>query len=138
MKRSDFVSECRSYIDTPFKHQGRIPSVGIDCAGVVICASVKLGQKFEDLTNYNMRPTQEDILKKIIDSGFYDVSLEDTIPGDLLLMAYDGNIQHIAIVTENSPNIYILHAVNGKKVIEHRLDTAWKERIRRVFRFNEK
>lgn len=137
MKRKDFVEKIRTYLDTPFKHQGRIPGVGIDCAGVVICASKELGQSFEDLTNYNMRPSQEDVLSKIIASGFYDISLDNAIPGDLVLMAYDGNIQHIAVITEINP-MYILHAVNGKKVIEHRLDGAWKDRVRRVFRFEEK
>lgn len=137
MKRQDFVNEIRSYIDTPFKHQGRLPGVGIDCAGVVICASKKLGQEFEDLTNYKLRPSQDDILKKIIKSGFYDVELENIKIGDLLLMSYENNIQHIAVVSNLNPT-YIIHAVTNKKVIEHRLTDGWKDKIRRCFRFEEK
>lgn len=137
MKRQDFVNEIRTYIDTPFKHQGRLPGIGIDCAGVVICASKKLGQDFEDLTNYNLRPTQEDVLSKILESGFYDVEIENIDIGDLLLMSYDNNIQHIAVVSSVNPT-YIIHSVTNKKVIEHRLTDVWKDKIRRCFRFDEK
>lgn len=134
--RKDFVELVRTYIGTEFGHQKRMPGKKLDCAGVIVCASKTLGYEFDDLTNYSRTPSQEDILNKIFSSGFYEVSLSEAIPGDILLMAYDGNIQHIAVVTENNP-LYILHAVTGKSVIEHILNEAWKSKIRRVFRIKE-
>lgn len=135
--RQDFVKEIRTYVGTPFGHQQRKPGIFIDCAGVLICASKSLGYEFDDLTNYSRTPSQFDVLSKIISSGFYDITLEEVIPGDIVLMAYEGNIQHIAVITENNPDIYILHAVTGKKVVEHRLNDDWKSKIRRVFRIKE-
>lgn len=135
-KEEDFIKIIKSYIGTPFVHQGRVPKIGIDCAGVVICALKELGLDFYDLNNYNMRPSQDDVLSKIIENGFSDVSINDMKKGDLLLMSYDGNIQHIAVVSETNP-VYIIHAVTNKKVIEHRLDEVWKNRVKRVFRFKQ-
>ncbi len=43
MKREDFVRVARSYIGTPFHHQGRLPGVGLDCAGVIVCALAECG-----------------------------------------------------------------------------------------------
>lgn len=119
MKREDFIEKCRSYIGTPFKHQARLPGVGIDCAGVIICAGKELGVDFQDLTNYSRKPRSQDIIDKLYSSGFTDVLKEDVKVGDIGLVAYEGNVQHIVIITELEP-IYILHAVNDKAVIEHR------------------
>lgn len=132
--QDNFISLLRSYLKCPFLHQGR-SRFGLDCAGLIILSFKEMGYEFEDLTNYNKRPNQDDILKTILANGFYDVNINDMKKGDMLLMSYDENIQHIAVITEENP-YYIIHSVTGKSVIEHRLDDSWKQRIRRVFRFD--
>lgn len=36
--RSDFLLATRALLGTSFQHQGRVPGVGLDCAGLVVCA----------------------------------------------------------------------------------------------------
>ena len=40
--RADAVRVARTYIDTPFQHMGRLPGVGLDCAGVLVCVAREL------------------------------------------------------------------------------------------------
>lgn len=134
MKVDDFIKELRKHNGVPFDHQGRDDVFGLDCAGHLICAAAKLGHTFTEITNYTTKPSQKELLNKFYENGFYNISIYDLQRGDVVLFAFDGNIQHIAIVTEVDP-IYISHAVLNKEVMEHRLDDRMKESIRRCLRY---
>lgn len=41
----NIVDIARTYIGTPWQHQGRLPGAALDCAGVVICAARQAGIK---------------------------------------------------------------------------------------------
>ena len=53
-------------------------------------------------------------------------------PGDLLLMRFAREPQHLAVLVGEN----IVHAyANAGRCVEHRLDDAWSRRIVRVYRF---
>jgi cell wall-associated NlpC family hydrolase len=59
------------------------------------------------------------------------VSASDMHAGDLLLMRFSGEPQHLAIYTGDT----IIHAYERVgKVVEHGMDAAWRRRIVRVYR----
>ena len=54
------------------------------------------------------------------------------LPGDLLLMRFAGEPQHLAVFTGET----IIHAYQATgRVVEHSLDDKWRRRIVRVYRF---
>lgn len=134
MKIKKLVEVCRSYIGTKFKHQGRLPFVALDCAGLIICAAKECDFEIKDLVTYSRKPDQEILFKKIEESGLLEVTKNEMKLGDLLMMRYDGNAQHVAIISNENP-FYIIHAISDKEVSEHRLDKSLYEKIVKVYRF---
>lgn len=133
MKRDDFVKTCRGYLDTPFRHQGRLPGVGLDCAGVAVCAARECGEEVADFLAYSRLPSSA-VFLETIGKSCDRIRLSESLPGDLLVFEFDANPQHLAILTEASP-MYIIHAYTpARKVVEHILDEQWKKKIRAVFR----
>ncbi len=55
-RRVDLVSNAVSYIGTPFKHQGRKPGRGLDCAGLIVCAAQAAGWTIKPSKVYGTRP----------------------------------------------------------------------------------
>lgn len=133
----DFITELRKYLGVKFLDMGRTEA-GLDCVGLPIVAAKNLGFYFYDVKVYSKRPDQKLIIKSIEEAGLYQVRRNEIDKGDLLLMSYEGNVQHIAIVSEKKDGlIYIIHAVTGREVIEHRLDDNWLSKVVMCYRFNK-
>jgi len=63
------------------------------------------------------------------------ISINEVKPGDVYLMKFDKEPQHLAIVSHYG----IIHAyAEVKKVVEHGLDDVWKSRIVAAFRYKGK
>lgn len=126
----DIVAIARGYVGTPFRHQGRIPGIGLDCAGVVVCVAKELGLEgdFQEVP-YGRYPHGA-TLQGICDEHMDRVSLFGL--GDVLLMAWEAEPQHLAIASD----IGIIHSyAKAKGVVEHVLDPQWRLRIRGAYRF---
>lgn len=124
------VAIARSYVGTPFLHQGRVPGFGLDCAGVVVCVARELGLDgdFKEVP-YGKYPHGA-TLQRLCDVHMDPVSLFG--PGDVLLMAWEAEPQHLAIASD----IGIIHSyAKARKVVEHALDPVWRSRIRAAYRF---
>lgn len=50
------AATARTFIGTPFGHQGRMPGFELDCAGVVVCAMEAVGLDVRDCRNYRTHP----------------------------------------------------------------------------------
>lgn len=128
--RADIVTEARTWVDTPFHHQARIKGVGVDCAGVVIGVAHALGLSDFDYTCYGREPHRGQ-LRAILDEHMDKVA--EAQPGDVLLMAFAVEEQHLAILTDTNT---IIHAYgNVGKCVEHRYSDAWVARTRGVYRY---
>lgn len=57
----------------------------------------------------------------------------DKQPGDILLMRFTAEPQHVAIYTADDTIIHSYEAV--KKVCEHSLNSQWAARIVKIYRF---
>lgn len=138
VKRADVVAKAREYMNTPFKHQGRVKGVGCDCAGLLICVARDLALKDVsfDISNYGRLPTGDEMRWHLRE---HMVELLPPVnpltPGDVLLMRFEREPQHIAIVTEEN---YLIHSyAQIRRVTEHRIDDVWQSRICAVFCFRE-
>lgn len=131
--RSEVVAEARTWLGTPFHHQGRIKGVAADCAGVIEGVArhfgfVTVGQI---PANYSHQP-DGGTMRKVLRETMDEISVADILPADVLLFAFDLDPQHVAMVTD----LGILHSYSQvKRCIETSLDQTWRNRIRGAYRF---
>lgn len=84
---------------TPYAHQGRLPGVGLDCIGPLICASKALGLKDPgfDISDYSRQP--DGSLQPYLDAHLTRKPRSELVPGDVILNAFRiGAPQHIAVI----------------------------------------
>ena len=140
------VEIARAQIGTPFRHQGRTPGWALDCAGLVVHVAAELGLEYFDQQGYSRHPS-DNLLESALDGQpcLRRVALDDMQPGDVLVMRFSGDPQHLAIYAGFNTDYQadgIVHALcqtgkSNSKVCEHRLDDDWRSRIVRVYRFTE-
>lgn len=134
--RTQIVEKAREYLGTPFRHQGRAKGRGVDCAGLLICVARDLGVRDPawDVSHYGHLPNGGQ-LQDHMARNMQAIALSDSDAGDVLLMSFGNEPQHIAIKTSKD---YIIHSyAQVRKVVEHRVDQQWSSRIVGAFRFNE-
>jgi len=131
---TDYVDIARGYLGTPFRHQARLPGVGLDCAGVVVCALREAGREVEDVRAYGRIPAHG-LFVKMVERHCERISVGDLRHGDLIMFAFRGEPQHLAIYTAEGTLIHAYQDV--KKVVEHDFDGVWRDRLRGCYRLKE-
>jgi cell wall-associated NlpC family hydrolase len=133
MNRNEFIDTAREFLGTPFHHQGRLPGVGLDCAGLVVCAARANGYEVADVQGYASTPSQGLFMKALLEHC-NPIAQADVLPGDLMMFAFKSEPQHIAIVSGINP-VMMLHAYAAVRgVVEHHLDTTWQNRLCACYR----
>ena len=131
MTADDILTVARSFLGTPFRHQGRIPGLALDCAGLVVSVAKSIGADYIDRPGYSRNPSGG-MLESALDDQPCLERVQDRQPGDVLLMRFAGEPQHLAIFTGDN----IIHSYESVgKVCEHRMADVWAVRIVRVYRF---
>lgn len=133
MTADDIIAAARACLGTPFRHQGRIPGTALDCAGLAITVAQSLGVDTIDRQGYGTSPHNGQ-LKHTLDEqpGLMQVENDELAPGDLLLMRFGRDPQHLAIFTGQN----IIHSYEAVGIAcEHRLSEIWQRRIVAVYRF---
>lgn len=140
---ADPVALARTYIGTPFLHQGR-SRIGIDCVGLLIEVFRQCGRDVVDLEAYARDPHHgllEDMLQR---NGC--VPVLDWRAGDVAAIHFaqrpdaGGRLapvnRHAALITDYPLGGFgLLHTHAGLgRVTEHRLDPRWQRRIALVVR----
>ena len=118
------IEEARTWIGTPFHHQGRVKGVGVDCAGLIVGVARDLGIVNHTFTGYGREPNNGMLEKEL---GKYLTQIKDIEPGCILLFRFKLEPQHLAIYTDKNTIIHSYQSVG--KCIEHILDDKWKRRI---------
>ena len=124
--RVDIVATARSYIGTPFHHMGRLPGVGLDCAGVLVCAARALALVAPDFDVPAYTPTPDG--RQMIEwceRFMTPVAQDEMQPGDAILLITDLHPQHLGILGDYvHGGLSIIHAASNAtpgRVIETRL-----------------
>lgn len=125
------IAAARECLGTPFVHQGRLPGVAMDCAGVAVHVMDRVGHKAQEPGAYGRTPNNA-LLEYWADRQPFLTRAATPQAGDILLLRFTGEPQHVAVFTGEN----IIHAYQSVgKVVEHRLDDKWRRRIVRVYRF---
>lgn len=133
MTPAEIVSAARAAIGTPFQHQGRSVGQALDCAGLIVHVAREIGAEYVDTAGYSRLPSHG-LLQAALDLQpcLMPVSIGDLQPGDVLLMRFKNEPQHLAVCAGDT----IIHSYSTVgQVCEHRLADVWVSRIVSVYRF---
>jgi cell wall-associated NlpC family hydrolase len=132
MTRPGIIKELRTWIGTPWRHQGRTKGVGCDCLGVVVAAARAVGPLPTDIPRGYHRLPYKNLLQETLDRFLDRVEPEDIRIADVVLMTQRGHTMgaHTGVLTpwrhegEGAP-FGILHAMlETRAVSEHAFDPA--------------
>lgn len=140
MNRAEVIAEARRWIDTPFSHQGRTRGLGCDCRGLVGGVAVSLGlvpdswwAEFDAMFGGYPEQPPPGLMKRAC-STFMQAT-EDPEPGDVVIMAFLTDAQHMGILTPyRYGGLALVHSLHGKGVREHRLAPSLASKIVQGFR----
>jgi cell wall-associated NlpC family hydrolase len=94
----DVIAAAMGMIGTPFHHQGRVPGVGLDCAGVPISIAWALGlvPRTWNVADYGARPDGSTLQALC---GQMMTPAPAPVPGGCVLVAWgNGPPQHLGVV----------------------------------------
>ena len=131
---TDILTAARQCLGTPFRHQGRQVGVGLDCAGVAIHVARAIGVAHLDVSGYGRTPAHGQLEQALEDQPCLErvPSPYDRQPGDLLLMRFARDPQHLAICAGET----MIHGWESVgRCVEHPLDATWRRRIVAVAEF---
>lgn len=133
------VALARSYLGTPFHHQGRLRGVGVDCVGLVLCVARELGVVPQgwDVPGYSRHPDGVELVRHLTER--MDAVPDAMRPGDVVLVAFARHPQHVGIVGDyRHGGLSLIHA-DGLRghVIETRLMFTAAMRYVAAYRFRE-
>ena len=139
VSRMDVLAEARTWLDTPFQHQGCLKGVACDCIGLVKGVGMALGLVDYDpssdlaksFSSYSMQPDSQR-MREGLATWLVSIPVPDAALADILFMAWGHEPQHVALVTDRG----IIHSYSTiGKVVEHSLDAQWKRRIVAAYRY---
>ena len=87
-----------------------------------------------DEINYSHRPDSLRLRARLSEL-LHPIPIENISPGNILLLRIDDSPQHLAIISDMTGGLGIIHAyAPARAVVEHHLDGWWRERIEAAFR----
>lgn len=123
--RSQFVAEARTWIGTPYQHQGRLKGIACDCIGLVIGTARALGLTDYDIDGYGKRP--DGSLRPVMETQLETIPLDQAQAGDVVLFAWDTHPLHVGILTDET---HVIHAyLPNRRVVENTIDEKWRALI---------
>ena len=141
--RGALVAEARTWHGTPFKHQGRVRRVGVDCIGLIVQPARDLGMPCIDDVGYSRQPDPMHTLECVRQS-FVEIPVADMLDGDVYYIWFGSPDQphHFGYKTD----VGILHAyedvrrgtqkkIRMGRVTESRFPSDWVRRIHSAWRF---
>lgn len=131
MTADEIIAAARSQLRVKFRHQGRIAGQWLDCAGLVAYVADQIGADYNEWPGYGRSP-HDGLLKTVLDEQPCLDRVYTRQPGDILLMRFGREPQHIAICAGDT----VIHSYEAVgEVVEHTLDSIWAARIVGIYRF---
>lgn len=139
-QRGFVLCEARSWIGTPYLHQGSLKGAGCDCLGLLRGLWRALhGVEPEPMPPYQADWTASGAGETLADAAsrwLIARSPGDEEAGDVLLFRWrdDLPVRHAGLYTGHDR---LIHAYERAGVVESPLGSPWKRRISHVFSFPE-
>jgi len=135
------VAVARSWIGTPYRHQGACRGAGADCLGLVRGVWCEVyGQEPEVVPAYTPDWSEPEGKERLWQAAARhllakDLAAEDV--GDVILfrMAHGAVAKHLGIVSQTGAGGAFIHAYSRHAVVESPLSAPWARRIVARFEF---
>lgn len=129
------IETARTFLETPYHHQGRVKGVGVDCLGLIVGVCEALGLPYRDIRGYSRYATGLNLLERFSEQ----CEPSERGEGKILIFRIRALPCHCAIEASLSGYPSIIHAYQSiGRVDEHILDSWWESRIVGCFSFPEK
>lgn len=132
MLRSEISDAALSMVGTPFHAQGRLPGVGLDCIGVVVCLARQFNLPHTDIAAYPM--SANGMLQPLLDQQLARIQHEPQ-EGDVLLMSFDGEPHHVAVMVSKGRIVHAYNAKGVRKCVVQSYTDHWRSKVRAVYEF---
>lgn len=135
MLRSQITTAARSWLRTPYLHQGRVIGAGVDCIGLIIGVARDLGVSDFDTLSYGRLPSGAALRQGLVDHAMPASDL--WLPGQIVLLRFDTEPAHVGILGDYAGTaLSLIHAYSHTGcVTEHRLAAVWRARVVERFEF---
>lgn len=134
------IETARSWIDTPYRHQGREKGRAIDCIGLIVGVGADLGLNYVAPANYSDHPSGAMLMREARQQLVEITDRTEPVPGDIMVLWgwTRQEPQHFAIVGEYGSRLTMIHAWSKRgKVVEHGIDDFWSKRLVALFNYAE-
>lgn len=134
MTGADVCAAARGHLETRWMHQGRLPGVALDCAGLVIVVARQLGLVAPDFDVNGYSRTPDGTMLRWCEESMTRIQALEL--GAVLAMQTDKQPQHLGIVGDYRHGGFSLihaHTLAGR-VIETRLMPAKNLVVRGIYR----
>jgi hypothetical protein len=136
----EIVTEARSWINTRYRHQGRLKGVAVDCVGLIIGVGINLD--ILDCTAESVRPWDgyartPNPARMGEGLASHLVKIESPITGDIAWLGWRENLpMHLAILGSLDGRETLIHA-SGQigKCAEHDFSQEWCARVMGWWRY---
>jgi NlpC/P60 family putative phage cell wall peptidase len=134
--RADIIAYARTLLGTPYRHQGRLPGVGLDCVGVLVAVATHFGLSFHDCPAYARVPHRDTLERELEAGGMAEVPRSRVRPGDAMTfwVRTRGVAKHAMLLTDRGV-LHAYHSVNPVGVVETALEPFWAHRLSKCYRF---
>lgn len=137
---SEVVEIARSWLGTPYLHQGSHKGIGCDCLGLIRGVWREIhGAEPEPVPAYSSdwgEPTGQELLFEAAMRHMRHAVDIPMAPGQVALfrMRHDAVAKHLGLVSQVGPYPFFIHAYAGHGVVESPLSRPWRRKI--VARFS--
>lgn len=143
--RQQIVTEARTWINTPFRHQGRVKGIACDCIGLGFSVARALGLGSgdgvpDDRLNYGSQPLGDYVHDRVAQL-LKEKPVSEMQMGDLVTVRMNVAACHVGIIGKlyvGTPDecLSIIHAYStAGKVVETVIDEALRNKIKGCFEF---
>jgi NlpC/P60 family putative phage cell wall peptidase len=137
VESTEILASAREWLGTPWRHQGRLKGIAVDCGGLILGVGRELGLLDFDTSAYGRIPDGQQ-LRALCEQHLLAKPVADAVPGDVLLMRFTRHPQHLAIVGDRGEPYSLIHAyADAGACVEHGADPKWLRRIVAAYTFKQ-
>lgn len=131
------VAAVEGWLDTPFRHQGRIKGIGVDCIGLAAGVARELGIAVVDELDYSRTPEAARMMFALgrhlprLTAPAGERIGDSLQPGDVVLFSWHGSATHVGIFTGDrfvhayEPAGKVV-AMTATRALRRRVVAAWR------------
>ena len=138
---TEIITEARTWLGTPYRHQGRTKGIEIDCIGLPICVAqvlrlkpaeffLMIAKEYRAYSRASLGNSLYNACKRFVP----EVLKSELQPSDIVLFLMDKELRHAGILTKNNTIIHAYAEVG--KCVEHVYSKDWQLSTYAVFRMS--